>query len=54
MTLSLKKYVIATILALTATAAYASCVTNTVVGPRGQMVICTTCCLNGSCTTTCM
>lgn len=55
MILSLKKYVIAAVLALTATAAYASCVTNTVVGPRGQMVICITCCYSpGNCTTTCM
>lgn len=50
----MKKYVIAAILALTATTAYAACVTNTVVGPKGNITICTTCCLNNSCTTTCM
>lgn len=50
----MKKLIIATVLALATSAAYAACVTNTVIGPRGQMVICTTCCLNGSCTTTCM
>ncbi len=54
MTLSLKKYVIAAILALTTSAAYAACVTNTVIGPRGQLTICTTCCYGSNCTTTCM
>jgi len=54
MTLSLKKYLIAAILALTTSAAYAACVTNTVIGPRGQMTICTTCCYGNNCTTTCM
>lgn len=50
----MKKYILAAILALTATAAYATCVTNTTILPDGRMVICTTCCYGTNCTTTCM
>ena len=36
------------------TAAYASCMTQTVYTPDGNMRICTTCCYGeGNCTTTC-
>ena len=48
------KRVIASVLALGfAGVVYAGCVTNTVVTPNGQLVVCTTCCENGMCTTTC-
>lgn len=49
----MKKTLIALTLAAIATAAYAGCFTNTVVTPNGQVVICTTCCENGMCTTNC-
>jgi hypothetical protein len=49
---TMKKVIIGTVLALAASAAYASCVTNTVF-QGGKMVVCTTCCYGGNCTTTC-
>lgn len=49
----MKKYIIAAILALSTTAAYAACVTNTYIS-GGRVVVCTTCCYSpGNCTTTC-
>jgi hypothetical protein len=48
----MKKLIIGTILALSATAVYANCVTNTTY-TRNGMVTCTTCCYYGNCTTTC-
>lgn len=50
----MKKYILAAVLALTATAAYATCYTNTTITQDGRMVICTTCCYGTNCTTTCM
>lgn len=37
----------------TATLAWADCSTNTVVTPHGRVISCTTCCIGGSCSTTC-
>ena len=48
----MKKYIIGVVLALSAGAVYASCVTNTVFS-GGRMVMCTTCCYYGNCTTNC-
>lgn len=48
----MKKYIAAAILALTATVAYASCVTNTYI-TDGRVIVCTTCCYGTNCTTTC-
>jgi hypothetical protein len=39
--------------ALFATAVYASCTSTTIVGPRGDVTICQTCCYQGQCTTVC-
>lgn len=50
----MKKIIIAIALSLTATAVYASCVTNTIFNRDGTMTVCTTCCYSGNCTTTCM
>ena len=47
------KTLLALILAAVATAAYAGCFTNTVITPDGTVLICTTCCENGMCTTNC-
>ena len=49
----MKKTVMALVLAAVATAAYAGCFTNTVVTADGQLVVCTTCCENGMCSTSC-
>ena len=38
---------------LASVAVYAACVTNTVIQKDGSVTICTTCCYNGNCTTTC-
>lgn len=50
----IKKIIAVLTLSLAATAVYASCVTNTIVGRDGRMTVCTTCCYNGHCNTTCM
>lgn len=34
--------------------AYAGCVTQTYIGPNGQVQTCMTCCWGNQCTTTCM
>ena len=49
----MKRFLIAASLALTATAAYAQCVTNTYI-INGRMTVCTVCCTGGPCTTTCL
>lgn len=52
----MKKLLLAIIAAAFASAspmAFANCNTQTFIGPNG-MQVCTTCCYNGSCTTTCM
>ena len=49
----MRKTMLAFILAAVATAAYAGCFTNTVFTPQGQVLICTTCCDAGQCTTSC-
>ena len=36
-----------------ASVAYAQCTTQTYIMPSGKMMICTTCCYYGNCTTTC-
>jgi hypothetical protein len=48
----MKKYIVAVVLALSASAAYAACVTNTTFS-GGRMVTCTTCCYGNNCTTNC-
>ena len=48
----MKKFLAAVSLSLFGTVAAASCVTNTYFH-NGKMTVCTTCCFNGSCTTTC-
>lgn len=51
----IKKIIALLTLSLAASAVYAACVTNTIVGRDGRVTVCTTCCINGqSCTTTCM
>lgn len=32
----------------------ASCISQTIWGPEGKVTICTTCCLNNYCTTSCL
>ena len=49
----MKKVLIGLWLTAIASVAYANCTTNTVTYPNGKMVICTTCCNNGHCNTTC-
>ena len=50
----MRKFIIGCVLSVVlAGVAYAGCFTNTVVTPNGQLVVCTTCCENGMCTTTC-
>jgi hypothetical protein len=49
----MKRFLVAAALALTATAAYATCTTHTFM-QGGRMVICTTCCSFGHCTTNCI
>lgn len=49
----MKKIIIAIAIAMSATAVYANCVTNTTV-TRDGMIVCTTCCNSGNCTTTCI
>jgi hypothetical protein len=48
----MKRFLVATALALTATAAYAQCVTQTYF-INGRMTMCTVCCAGGHCTTFC-
>ena len=48
----MKKYIVAVVLALSATAAYAACTTHTYMS-GGRMVTCTTCCYGNNCNTTC-
>jgi hypothetical protein len=50
---AMKKFIIGTVLALSATVVYANCVTNTTFS-GGRMIVCTTCCYGNNCTTTCM
>lgn len=49
----MKKFIIGLGIALCATAVYANCTTNTIIGRDGRMTICTTCCYGGNCTTNC-
>ena len=49
----MKKLIISVIIALTPIAAYAACTTSTYTY-NGKTVMCTTCCFNGSCNTTCI
>lgn len=48
----MKRFLIAASLALTATAAYATCTTHTF-WQNGRYVTCSTCCVGGHCNTTC-
>lgn len=49
------KYVlgILIILALLAVEAHAGCITNTIFGQNGSVIMCTTCCTGHMCTTQC-
>lgn len=48
------KALIAMLLLAIAGAAYAACRTHTIIGPNGQMIICTTCCdSRGNCNSFC-
>lgn len=50
----MRKIIFGLVVAAIATAAYAGCYTNNVVTPDGRLIVCTTCCYDGSgCTTTC-
>lgn len=48
----MKKVIVGLGLAAAATLAWASCTTHTLIS-NGRMVICTTCCYGGNCTTNC-
>lgn len=48
------KKIIAAALLLYSTVVLANCVTNTIINKDGTVVMCTTCCYSGNCTTTCM
>lgn len=50
----MKKYLVAIALTVATTVAYAACLTNTIVTPDGKVIMCTTCCYGGNCTTTCV
>jgi len=50
----MKRLLIATALLVTSLSAYAMCTSHTFIGTNGTMIMCTTCCFNGSCTTTCL
>jgi hypothetical protein len=47
------KALIAALLLAIASAAYAACTTHTIFTSDGRMVMCTTCCYGGNCTTNC-
>lgn len=49
----MKKVLIGVWLAAAATMTWASCSSHTIWQPNGQVIMCTTCCNFGSCTTTC-
>lgn len=49
----MKKTIIGITLLLTSLVAYANCTTNTIIVGNKYMV-CTTCCVDGNCTTTCL
>jgi len=49
----MRKLIISIIIALVPVAAYATCTTSTYTY-KGKMVMCTTCCINGHCTTNCI
>ena len=49
----MKKYLLGVVLALSAGAVYATCVTHTTFS-GGRMTVCTTCCAGNNCTTTCI
>ena len=50
----MKRLIAAVAISLFATAAYAACRTFTVMGPGGQLMICTECCTGNHCTITCV
>jgi len=50
----MRKLLVGLGLFLVAGVVYANCVTNTIINRDGSMVVCTTCCYYGNCTTTCM
>jgi len=47
------KFIVGIGLALASAVVYASCITTTVIQKDGSVTICTTCCYNGNCQTTC-
>lgn len=50
---AINKWVVGIGLAVASAAVYASCMTTTVIQKDGSVTICTTCCYNGNCQTTC-
>lgn len=51
----IKKLLAATCIMAMAGSVYARCTTQTLIGPNGQMTVCTVCCDSyGNCTTTCI
>jgi len=49
----MKQIIVAILLAVSSMAASAQCNTHTIMTADGRMVMCTTCCFNGNCNTTC-
>ena len=49
----MRKLIVAVLLAVVATAAYAACRSFTVNTPDGRVLFCTECCYYGNCTVTC-
>ena len=48
----MKKVIAGVLLSVMATVVYAQCTTHTI-NSGGRMVVCTTCCYGGNCTTNC-
>jgi len=49
----MKQLLLAVALLVASMAASAQCTTHTIMTADGRMVMCTTCCFNGNCTTSC-
>ena len=49
----MRKIIVGVVGLTLAAVAYANCFTNNVFTPDGKVIICTTCCYNGQCSTTC-
>lgn len=49
----MKKIIAFIIAATVASVAYANCTTSSFITPEGKMIVCTSCCFGGQCTTSC-